>query len=49
MQGYVSEIEMKSEHFQYYYLNICRRSKHMSGTRFKSRGIDKKGRTANSV
>lgn len=49
MQGYVAEIKQKTNFFPYSYLNISRRSKYMSGTRFNSRGIDHSFNAANFV
>lgn len=49
MQGFVSEIHCQNDHFSFYYLNVSRRSKHMSGTRFNSRGIDHNFNAANYV
>lgn len=47
MQGFISEIHCQNAHFSFYYLNITRRSKYMSGTRFNSRGIDHNFNVAN--
>lgn len=49
MQGYVSEIHCENKNFTFYYANISRRSKHMSGTRFNSRGLDYSFNAANFV
>lgn len=49
MQGFVAEIHCQNEHFSFYYINISRRSKYMSGTRFNSRGIDHNFNVANYV
>lgn len=49
MQGFVNSIKMNSWGHEFTYTNISRRSKYMSGTRFKSRGLDSKARPANFV
>ena len=49
IQGFIKEIHSKNNNFSFYYLNVSRRSKYMSGTRFNSRGIDHSFNAANFV
>ena len=49
VQGFVSELYCENEYFSFYYCVISRRSKHMSGTRYHSRGIDDNFNAANFV
>jgi hypothetical protein len=49
VQGHVKEIYCENDYFSFYYCLISRRSKHMAGTRFNSRGIDTNCNPSNFV
>ena len=49
IQGFVAEVKVDNRYFQAEYLTISRRSTHMSGTRFNSRGVDDQAHASNFV